>query len=206
MLIIIAVVIVFTVIKPKFEEISYMQNEMDTYQTALDNISRYNQRLQTLINEANAMSPEERASLYRYLPEEIDALTVGRDIANIVEDNDLLLLDIEPSAVAQITTATLPEETTDGVVATEPSVDQAVTDAAFENGSQSDLTGSGGLFAQRFKVSVVGNYDDMKEMLADLERNAYPLRLVEFEFNLGEERSSLTGYNFTLETYSLNGG
>lgn len=203
-LLIVAVVIVFTVIKPKFEEISYLQNEMVTYQNALDNISRYNQRLQALINQANAMSTEERASLHRYLPDEIDALAVGRDIANIAEENNLLLLDIEPSAVVRINT-TVAAEAGNGTEMVGVS-DPAATDDVFQNGAgTTDESTSGGMFAQRFKISVVGRYEQMKEMLADIERNNYPLRLVDFEFNLNEEGSQLTEYTLTVESYALSG-
>lgn len=203
-LLIIAVVIVFTVIKPKFEQISYLQNEMVTYQNALDNISRYNQRLQSLINQANSMSAEERASLHRYLPDEIDALAVGRDIANIAAENNLLLLDIEPSSAVRINTSIAAEAASSPEMADPNPV--SVPDEVFQNGEDNSGQTGGGMFAQRFKVSAVGSYEQMKAMLADLERNNYPLRLVEFEFNQNEEKenSLLMEYTLTVETYSLS--
>lgn len=197
-LIVISVVIVFTVVKPKFSEIAYQQNEMVTYRTALDNIGRYNQRLQALLNQAKAMSALERENLFRYLPEEIDTVVVGRDISNMADSNGLLLLDVEPATPVRVTT-TLNEQ---GVVA------EQTTDSGMVTPPVETIEGTAqksGMYAQKFKVSVVGTYDQMKSFLKDLERNAYPLRLLEFEFAIEETDNSLLEYNLVVETYSLKG-
>lgn len=197
LLIVISLVIVFTVIKPKFDDISYQQNEMITYQSALNNIGQYNQRLQTLINQAKAMNEEERSSLMRYLPEEIDAVAVGRDIVNIAEQNGLLLMEIEPSPATLITTS-MPDQTV-----VDPS--SAEMEGSVTEGDGTSSSKNGGLYGQKYKLSVVGGYDSMKDFLKDIERNAYPLRLVEFSFEINEEPGQLQKYEMTLETYALKG-
>ena len=208
-LIVISIVIVFTVVKPKFSEIAYQQNEMVTYRAALDNIGRYNQRLQALTTKAGAMSSAERENLFRYLPEEIDAVAVGRDISNIVSSNNLLLLDVEPDDPVEVTT-TVSEQGS----MTEPGMDMAMDPAAGPEADPSmvapptEETGiakSTGMYSQKFKVSVVGSYDDMKSFLKDVERNAYPLRLLELDFSIEDTDNALLEYNFVLETYSLKG-
>jgi len=65
-------------------------------------------------------------------------------------------------------------------------------------GGQSDS-----LMSQQFEVEVVGTYEQIKAMLSDLERNAYPLKIVEFEFELEEVNASLVQYSLLLETYAL---
>lgn len=196
-LIIVSIVIVFTVIKPKLAEIGFKQNETVTYRSALDNIGQYNQRLQNLIGQAKSMSVTDKDTLFRYLPETIDAIAVGSDISNMVNSNDLLLLDIVPSSPTLVTTAVAE----DGTVSLQ-GVDSGAVAPSEEEGGPAV---TGGMYAQQFKVSVVGTYAQMKSFLKDLERNAYPLRLVSFQFELKEEGGLLSQYDLTVETYSLKG-
>lgn len=194
-LIIISVVIIFTVIKPKLADIGFEQNEVVTYRTALDNIGQYNQRLQNLIGQSKSMPVTDRENLFRYLPENIDAVAVGRDISNMATGNDLLLLDVVPAKPMLITTAVAEDGTvTDGTTDT-----GAVAPTPEEGGPEI----VGGMYSQQFKVSVVGTYEQMKGFLKDLERNAYPLKIVAFNFELKEEEGLLTQYDLTVETYSL---
>ncbi len=196
-LIIVSIVIVFTVIKPKLAEIGFVQNEVVTYRTALDNIGQYNQRLQNLISQSKAMSASEKETLFRYLPESIDAVAVGRDISNMVNSNDLLLLDVAPSDPVRVTTAVADEGTV--------SADGMDTGAVAPTPEEGGPTVTGGMYSQQFKISVVGTYDQMKGFLKDMERNAYSLRLVDFKFELEEEGGLVSQYDLTVETYALKG-
>lgn len=196
MLLVVAVIIAFSVIKPKIEAISSDQNEVASYRTAIENIGRYNQQLQTLINQANALSAYDRAVLWRYLPEAVDATLVASDISNIVSQNRLLLLDIVPGEPTVVTAETL-DPNQPGALPTAPVVQTGVVVEG-----QSGLP-EGAFISQQFQVEVVGTYEQMKGMMRDFERNAYPLRLVEFEFGLEEEGSGLVQYSLLLETYAL---
>lgn len=196
-LIIVSIVIVFTVIKPKLAEIGFAQNEVVTYRTALDNIGQYNQRLQNLISQSRAMSATEKEALFRYLPESIDAVAVGRDIYNMVNSNDLSLLDVTPGELKLVTTAVAE----DGTVSADGMDTGAVAPTPEEGGPV--VTGS--MYSQQFKVSVVGTYEQMKGFLKDMERNAYSLRLVDFKFELEEEGGLVSQYDLTVETYALKG-
>ena len=198
-----SVVIVFTVIKPKFAVISQTQAEAAAYKSAVDNIGQYNARLQDLMNQASAISAEDLAALYRYLPEEIDTVSVGRDIANIASDNNLLLIDVTPKDAEAVETEM--DAPADGAVIDPTLVeDPAMTGdpAAFvESGAP---TRSLSLSSQTFDVKVVGTYENMKAMLQDLERNDYPLQMVEFSFSLtDEDDGDLMEYTLVLRTYSL---
>lgn len=204
-LLITAVVIVFTVIKPKFETISQSQAEAVAYKTALDNIGQYNARLQDLMNQTSAISAEDLAALYRYLPEKIDAVEVGRDIANIATDNGLLLLDVSPedaeAVETEIDAAAAPADPT-------MSGDAAMIDPTMPGDPNAFVESSArtrelSLSSQTFDVKAIGSYDDMKAMLQDLERNDYPLQVVEFSFVTDEEGGDLMEYTLVLRTYSL---
>jgi len=197
-LLVTAVVIVFTVIKPKFDSIREAQVEALSYQSAVDNIGQYNARLQQLTDQAGAISAEELAALYRYLPESVDAVAVGRDINNIADKNGLLLLDVVPKDGVEIVV--------DAEAA--PATDPAVRDPAMMRVEGTYAEGqpsrkSSVLMSHAFAVEVIGTYDSMKSMLEDLERNDYPLRVVEFSFGVDEEGSDLVEYSLVLETYSL---
>lgn len=204
-LLITAVVIVFTVIKPKFETISQSQAEAVAYKTALDNIGQYNARLQDLMNQASAISADDLAALYRYLPEKIDAVEVGRDIANIATDNGLLLLDVSPEDAEAVET-----EIDAAVAPADPTMsgDAAMIDPTMPGDPNAFVESSArtrelSLSSQTFDVKAIGSYDDMKAMLQDLERNDYPLQVVEFSFVTDEEGGDLMEYTLVLRTYSL---
>lgn len=197
LLLIIAAAIAFGVIKPKFEDIRVDQNEIASYRSAIENIGRYNQTLQTLLNQYNALPAADREALSRYLPESIDVAAVSRDISNIVDLNRLLLLDISFGAVTPVTTS-LGEGTV-----VDPYMAESFNNES--NGLTSDVSGvtPSGLYSQTFEVSVVGTYEQMKEMLKDFEQNDYPLRLLDLKFSLDDSSSGLIQYSFTLETYAL---
>lgn len=196
-LLVTAGIIVFSVIKPKFESISLEQTEVVSYRTALENLGQYNQKLQSLMNEADALSAYDRSVLFRYLPEEVDSPAVARDISNIVTQNRLLLLDIIAQDPEPILTDTPVMD--DGTGMDPYAAEQSVI-------AEEGQILPGTLVSHTFEVEVVGTYEQIKSMLKDLERNAYPLRVIEFTFNLEEaeeEGSNLVQYSLLLETYSL---
>lgn len=201
-LLVTAVVIVFTVIKPKFDSIQQTQAESVSYKNAVDNIAQYNARLQQLTNQARAISAEDLAALYRYLPEKVDTVAVGRDIYNIADKNGLLLLDVVAKDGTEVVTET---------EAVAPALNPGLAE-----GGDPMMSGDAGMFvegqssrnssvlmAHTFQVEAIGTYDSMKTMLQDLEKNNYPLRVVEFSFSVDKESSDLTKYSLVLETYSL---
>jgi len=194
-LLVVAIIIAFSVVKPKIDSIRIDQSEVAAYQVALENIGRYNQHLQTLINQANALSGYDRSVLERYLPKEIDATLVASDISNIVSRNRLLLLDIIPDEAIPVTAYSADGQIEESA-AYDPNTGVLMDEEL--SGDQDSV-----LMAQQFEVEVVGTYDQMKAMLSDMERNAYPLKLVEFEFNLEEIDASLVQYSLLLETYAL---
>lgn len=188
LLIIIAIVIIVTAIKPKLAEVQFNQNEIAQYLNALEKASLYNQNLQELLNRASGISPSDKAALDRFLPETLDATMVSRDIKNIVDRNGMLLLEIETKQSDAATVAS-----TGGDV----SEDGFIRGEALESEARQDLN------AVRFVVETIGSYKQMKSMLEDFERNSYPLRLVVFSFEAPSD-SDLYHYSVELETYSIN--
>lgn len=189
-LLIIAIVIAVTVIRPKLADMQATQAETNSYKTALDNIDAYNRRLQALTTQVNAISADRLASLDRFLPEDIDPTVVARDISNIVEQNNMLMLDITESEPAVVSTTVGKDFEVDSP--------ENIPAGAFYGDIGQAVSG---LVAHQFTLSMVGNYKDLKTTLADFERNIYPLRVVEFNFDAAD--SDLVSYRIVLETYSL---
>ncbi len=190
-LIIISVVIIYMVIKPKFAEISVNQNEAAKYADSVQKVNDYNAKLQELISRANSMPRADQIALDKFLPENIYPTVVARDISNIIDKNGLILLDITAGELVTVSVnETGVTESEDGVV---------VTEDALSREARSQLN------RQVFTLGTVGTYEQMKSMLRDFERNAYPLKLVNFSFDARED-SILYSYNIELETYALNLG
>lgn len=187
-LIIISVVIIYMVIKPKFEEIAANQNETSKYNDAIEKANDYNAKLQELIARANSMPRTDRLALDRFLPESINTTLVARDITNIVERNGLILLDITAGELVTVSVNSSGEPMSeDG---------QLVIEDVLTREARNQMN------SQVFSLGAVGTYEQMKQMLGDFERNAYPLRLVKFGFDARED-SILYRYSIDLETYSL---
>lgn len=187
-LIIISVVIIYVVIKPKFQEISINQNETAKFNDAVAKANDYNSRLQELIARANSMPRADRLALDRFLPEVINPTVVARDITNIVEKNGLILLDISAGELVIVSVNNGGESQTDD--------GQLVTEDILTREARNQMN------SQLFTLGAVGTYEQMKNMLNDIERNAYPLKLVKLSFDARED-SILYRYSIELETYSL---
>ena len=102
-LIIISIVIIYMVIKPKFEEIAVSQDETAKYNDAVNKANEYNAKLQELISRANSMPRTDQVDLDKFLPKEINPTVVARDITNIVEKNGLVMLDITAGNLVSVT-------------------------------------------------------------------------------------------------------
>lgn len=189
LLLIVAVIIVMTVVKPKFAEIQYNQDEVVGYKSALQQASVYNTRFAELINKSRAIPVADRQALNTYMPLVINPTRVSRDIENIVQGNDLLLVELAADESGDVT-VTNPDdfEGRSSFVRVDP---------------ETTVTASG-LIAQRFTVNTIGTYSQLKDMLEDFEKNAYPLRLIKLDFKV-EELAVSNEYSVVLETYALKG-
>ena len=187
-LIVIAVVIVTMVIRPKFAEIQSDQNEIASYGQAVDKADAYNALLQEKLNKANNFPRADRIALDKYLPASIDTARVSRDISNIAKKHGLLVQELSSSEEQTITVSLGDVNVTQNAQRKE---------GTLANEAQNELS------AKNFTVEVIGGYTQMKLMLQDIERNAYPLHITEFSFDSNGE-SVLHKFSLKLETYALN--
>ena len=191
-LIIIAVIVVTTVIRPELDEIQVKQDNLAELNDAINKADTYNRSLAEKLNRANSTPQADLVSLNRFLPNSIDSSRVARDLENIVKGNGLLLQDITISELEAINVdgENASADVTPGVVISGGD--------ALRGEIRRDLV------TQVFSVEAIGTYQNMKEMLRAIERNAYPLRLNNMEFvSENEEGSVLFLYKLELQAFAL---
>lgn len=198
-LIIISIVVIFTIIRPALTNIGENQEELARYEEAYVMATEFNAKLAALQAQANEFSASERNALETYMPETLSALDVSRDIATIAEQNNLLI-------------ESLTQENADGsgVIQEREMVGEAqfddpmMMDSEFGSGSILEQEAARSLERGRFELTAVGTYEQVKQTMIDLERNAYPLRLITFELTPLESNSPLYTVIMKIETYALN--
>lgn len=161
LLLITSVMLVFTYIKPTFAEISNTQDEIETYQLEIEKVSSVNSKLAALVSEYDNIPNEDKIKLLTYMPDEVDSVSVPRDLAAIVERAGVTLeavtYDGAPEPIVQYDDAGMP----------------VITDA---NDSE----------PHNFSIKFECSYSQFKEILALLEGNAYPLEVEEMSVTKGE--------------------
>ena len=112
-LIIVAVALTLTYVKPMFVKISDVQDKIALYQEEKDKVSAVNQKLATLVQQVNAVSLEDHKRLLTYMPNSVDTIAVPRDIEAIAAEAGVLVRSITyggpiaiPVADGQVTSST----------------------------------------------------------------------------------------------------
>ena len=177
-LIILSVIIIMTYIRPKFDDISKTQGETDKFRTAVERATEFNQRLQSLISQIESFSGGDVRKLEKFMPDTIDEVVVMRDIVTIAEANSLILDAIKAEG---------------NVEPANPTTIQG--EAVSQTNVLTPLT------SEQFLLTVTGTYVQFKKFLSDVERNAYPLEVVELSFETGE--GTLIQFDVTFEAYAL---
>ena len=184
LLIVIAVVVIFTYVRPKLAEISQIQDEVAQYEEAVNKATEFNQLLASLLSQSADFSQEEIKALERYLPSEFDGATVARDLSIVANQANVVISSIALEEVAKERDRS--------------NRDTGVDDSGTETG----------LLTQNITISIIGQYADAKEFISLVENNAYPLELVSLVLDGGQgdiDENANEQFSFTLiyETYSL---
>ena len=185
-LIIVAVIIVFTVIKPEFEKIQDTQNSVAEINDAIKKADPYLESLKDKIGKAESFPQSDLVSLNRFIPETVDTVKVARDIEVIIAESGLLLQNVKIG---------------DGIPVNV--VNGQARNRSANTGDTEDSGLTKGLQSYVFTIDAIGSYERMKIMLEALERNAYPLQLTKFEF-ASENGSILHSFKLELRTFSLS--
>lgn len=202
-LVVISIVLLSTVVKPKFDEIRTLQDEQTKYKEAKEKHEEFNSKLEELLAKANALSMGDVMALDRYVPTTLDPVAVARDIEQMVIESGLLLEDVEADAESEEVTVDTPTEFNVDPVAVDPLMasDPAFGDPFTDSVPISTETRRA-LRSQVFGVDALGTYEQLKVLLGNIEKNAYPLQVTSLSFERPED-SDLTAYHIELTSFML---
>jgi len=185
LLIMVSGIIIMTVIKPEFDTMLINQDELAEYNDAVSKADVYNSDLEAKIASAKAFPRSDLIALDRFIPSEIDKIAVARDIRTIAESNGMIVGDISAADSEAVNVA-------DSVEARQALADSE--SVAMEVRSS--------VISQLFELQAIGSYQNLKDLLRDFERNAYPLRAKKIEF-AADDDSMFYSFSIHLETYAL---
>lgn len=143
----VAIGIAITYVQPTFTEIGEVQSSIAEYRTEIERVNGVNERLNSLVAQADQLSAAERRSLMTYLPNSVDIVAVPRDISLMAEQAGVLLRSVGY----------------DG-------------ELSYFDRSPNDAPGAYPT-AHGFVVQIEGTYEQVKDFLRLTERNEYPLQL-----------------------------
>ena len=153
-LVILSVGIVVTYIKPAFEGVAEVQDQITAFQTEREKIDQVNLQLKTLTASAESVSLDDKERLLTYMPNSVDTIAVPRDLTFIAQEAGVILKDVSYGGV--------PNEAVD---------EEAVS--AFELSANPS--------PHMLSLTVQGNYSQIKNLFAVLEQNNYPLEVHNLE-------------------------
>jgi len=141
--------IIITFVNPKFSEIGDLQDDIAVYQAEQQKVAGVNAQLSSLINVLDGVAPDDQKRLLRYMPDEVDTISVVRDLKIISDEADVVYISAASTGI--------------GVPASErEEVGRAVFVAPR---------------VYSFSLSVEGTYEQVKNLFVLLEQNNYPIEV-----------------------------
>lgn len=168
----ISVGIILTFVEPTFSKIGELQDDIVVYQTEQQKVSGVNAQLASLISTLDNIAPDDQRRLLAYMPDDVDTISVVRDLSLISENAGVEYI----SAVAS----------GEGVPADEREV-EVVSDFVEPK-------------EYIFTLSVEGAYDQIKNLFMLLEQNNYPLEVKTVSVQKAE--SGLLAAEITMSAYA----
>lgn len=167
----IAVAIVLMYIEPKITSIRETQDLILSYDVETQNVSQVNESLKAKISAIDMITPEDLQALARFIPSEIDEISVLKDLGTIIETQAITEYDIayKGSNAGQIEDEEMPKE-------------------------------YGPVTEHYFSASFEADYQQIKSVLALLATNNYLLqvsniKLVDTAEGLVKVEMSLTAFS-----------
>ncbi len=147
-IILLAAGIAFSYIKPTFDDIGKMQDDITTFKTERQKVDNVNNKLSELIDRLNGVPEAEQRKLLTYIPDEVDEIAVPRVLQIIAKQSGVLFTNVTYGGVDQKSMLSNQEN------------------AASNYPVPHTLT-----------VAVEGTYQQIKSMITMLEENEYPLEV-----------------------------
>lgn len=146
-MVIISGAIIVTYVQPIFTEIGVKQKDIAVYQEKIKSVSAVNERLNSLSSRLNSVSMDDNRRLLTYMPDEIDSISIVRDLFLISNEAGVFYVDSQY----------------------EGEVESKRSSASSEDDQ--------GPYKYSFTLSVEGTYNQLKELVNLLEQNNYPLEI-----------------------------
>lgn len=144
-----AIAVALLYIRPTFEEINILQDDIDQYKTQREKIQTVNEKLSEHIRVKDSVSTDNYEKLQAYMPRFVDDVGVLRDVQFIVEKTSMVLVNLQ--------------------------YDGLIDSAKLDNVTASDLSSPPEPYG--FTVVAEGTYSQIKDLFSLLEQNHYPLEV-----------------------------
>lgn len=152
-ILIISVAIIFTYIKPAFGSISEKQDNIAAYKEEKKKVIAVNSRLAELVSQIESIDSESKYKIMTYLPDKFDEISVQRDIRFMLDKLGIVYKSLSLEDKRRQNGGTNSQQDDD----VKPDIDRPQPHV--------------------ISLEVSGDYEQLKELLALLESNAYPLEL-----------------------------
>jgi hypothetical protein len=147
-MIVLAVGIGIFLIKPTFDDIQTMQDEITKFQEQRQTIDEVNAQLASLVARLESVSADDQRRLLTYIPDQIDTLAVPRKLQSMAQQTGLIFQTVSYEEVNN----------------------ELVTQAEKENNTAFPVP-------HEFSLTVEGSYSQIKDFLSLLEQNDSPLEV-----------------------------
>lgn len=146
-MVILAVALIVTYVRPTFTEISEVQDSINVYKEEKKKVVTVNSQLANLTSRLETISNEDKRQLFNYMPDSIDTVSVPRDLAIISEEAGVLYKN---------------------------ALDQGATDKVSNDLASGVNTPP---IKHEFSLTVEGTYGQIKKLFTLMEQNQYPLEV-----------------------------
>jgi hypothetical protein len=136
-------------VEPTFRDIGELQDDIVTYQTEQQKVSEVNDQLSSLIRVLNNVAPDDQRRLLTYMPNEVDSISVVRDLSLISEQARVVYISAISTGQGETVNQRKNEVVSDFIQPKE----------------------------HLFNLTVEGMFDQIKNLFALLEQNNYPMEI-----------------------------
>lgn len=171
-MIIVSVAIIMTYVQPEFNKISEVQDSIDVYKRERAKVETANAKLDSLMSRLRSVSNEDMHKLNIYMPDEIDEISIRRDMLLMTQEAGLLYNDSSY------------EESSSGR----------------SRNSNVSKVGVNDPTPNKFELSVEGTYSQLKRLFDLLEHNHYPLEVT--TLNVTQLEGGFLSSDIQLTTYA----
>jgi hypothetical protein len=144
-----SVAIIITYVQPAFNKIGEMQDDIVVYQKEQEKVSEVNAQLSSLVNTLNNISSDDQRRLLTYMPDEVDTISVVRDLSLISEEANVVYVS---------------------AISTGAGVPVSERDAEVENSLIAPRE-------YKFNLSIEGAYEQIKTLFTLIEQNDYLMQI-----------------------------